>query len=300
MRKRVAIMSLVTGLLSLLQPSPANSRVIHKQKSLYQDIVVTEQDGRRCLVFNEVRGDRNQTCQFLDDDPRLVFPYVRMSLAGLLVTPHPEHILVVGLGGGSVPSAMRTLYPQAQIDVVELDPAVVDVAKEFFHFQEDEHMHVTVADARVFIKRAGLKEQHYDFILLDAFNGDYIPEHLMTKEFLQETKALLSEDGVLVANTFSSSRLYDHESVTYRQVFGPFYNFKQPRITGNRVIIASRAPLPDHTELNHRAQALADRLLNFDVDIRSYPEHMSTTIDWDTQARPLTDQYAPANLLQGR
>ncbi len=101
-------------------------------------------------------------------------------------------------------------------------------------------MKVELVDARVFAKRAGLKGKTYDFIILDAFTGDYIPEHLMTAEFLSETQALLSDDGVLVANTFSTSKLYDHESVTYQQVFGDYLNFKMAN-TGNRVIIASQS-----------------------------------------------------------
>ena len=55
--------------------------------------------------------------------------------------------------------------------------------------------------------------------MLDAFDGEYIPEHLMTVEFL-EMRDLLSDDGVLVANTFASSKLYDYESATYAEAFG--------------------------------------------------------------------------------
>ena len=61
------------------------------------------------------------------------------------------------------------------------------------------------------------RSQHHDLILLDAFTADYIPEHLMTAEYLAETRALLTEDGVIAANTFGISDLYDHESTTYDQ-----------------------------------------------------------------------------------
>ena len=64
------------------------------------------------------------------------------------------------------------------------------------------------------------EQQRYDLIMLDAFDHEYIPEHLLTQEFLQEVKSLLAPGGVLAANTFSSSRLYDHESTTYAAVFG--------------------------------------------------------------------------------
>ncbi|MBV1879135.1 MAG: fused MFS/spermidine synthase [Pseudomonadales bacterium] len=272
---------------------------IHREKSLYRNIVVKENYGRRCLVFAVKRGDRNQTCIDLKDPQRLVFPYVKMTLAGLLINPHPKRILVVGLGGGSMPNGLNTLLPEAQIDVVEIDEAVVRVAKKYFAFSESALIKVTVADARVFIKRAQLRQQSYDLIILDAFTGDYIPEHLMTREFLQETKSLLTETGVLVANTFSTSRLYDHESVTYSDVFGKFINFKKPG-TGNRVILASMQPLPDNKQLRNTAKQLSAKMHTLDVDILSYPYYMRRGRDWNTAKRVLTDQFNPANLLQGK
>ncbi|EKE77881.1 spermidine synthase [Gallaecimonas xiamenensis] len=290
-------MRLAVYLLLTLLSLAAQGRTVHREKSLYQDISVVEADGRRCLVFAAIRGDQNQTCQYLDSD-KLVFPYVRMTFAGLLLNPEPQQILMVGLGGGTVPALLHRLYPKASLDVVEIDPAVVKVAKAYFGFKEAANMQVTVSDARVFVKRAGLKQAHYDLILLDAFNGDYIPEHLMTREFLEEVKALLSPAGVLVANTFSSSKLYHHESATYRAVFGPFLNFRQPKVTLSRVIIASQGSLPDPDLLQRRAEALAPRLAPYGIPLADYPALLGTDPDWDQDARVLTDQYAPANLLQ--
>ncbi|MCB1694357.1 MAG: hypothetical protein KDI19_16410, partial [Pseudomonadales bacterium] len=123
-----------------------------------------------------------------------------------------------------------------------------------------------------------------------------IPEHLMTREFLEEVKAIMTDDGVLVSNTFSTSALYDHESVTYRDVFGPFFNFKMPT-TGNRVIIASGSGLPSDEIIKARAEVFSARLDPYGVKIEDYPAYMDRGVDWDTTRRPLTDQYAPANLL---
>jgi spermidine synthase len=220
-----------------------------------------------------------------------------MTFAGLLLNAAPENILVLGLGGGSIPTTLSQLFPDATIDVVEIDRAVVKVAKAFFHFAESEKLAVDVRDARVFIKRAGLRQVKYDYIVLDAFNGDYIPEHLMTEEFLREVKAILSPNGVLIANTFSTSKLYDHESVTYRKVFGQFFNFKLPG-SGNRVILIRLQPLPDQDKLMTVAQQLDHRLDDYGIDILEYPARLSTRVDWDQTKRPLTDQFSPANLLR--
>lgn len=292
---QTTLLVLLTSLMSL----NLQAKIIHHERSLYRDLSVTEQNGLRCLRFNAIRGDHIQTCQYLNtDDPRLVFQYTKMSLAGLLLDPQPKRILIAGLGGGSIPTVLHQLYPDATIDVVELDPAVVKVARQYFHFRESSKMAVHVADARVFIKRAGLSGEHYDFIILDAFNGDYIPEHLMTTEFLEEAKRLMTNDGILVANTFSTSKLYDYESVTYRTVFGTFYNFKIPSQSGNRIIIASRQPLPDEAQLTARAKALEQPLETYGITIKRFPRYLSTHADWKTDLPPLTDQYSPANLLR--
>jgi len=277
--------------------SSAQAEDIHREKSIYRNIVVKESYGRRCLVFTVKRGDRNQTCMDLSEPKKLVFPYVRMTLAGLLLSPEPERILVIGLGGGSIPMALNEMYPSAYIDVVEIDEAVIKVAKRFFNFAENERLKVHAADARVYTKRAGLQRKRYDMIILDAFTGDYIPEHLMTKEYLEETKALLTGSGILIANTFSTSDLYDHESVTYSEVFGPFFNFKMPN-TGNRVIISSSEALPSDFVLRSRAKKLSATLQNYGVDVEVFPQFMRRDIDWDTEKRSLTDQYNPANLLR--
>ncbi|HKI74413.1 MAG TPA: fused MFS/spermidine synthase [Pseudomonadales bacterium] len=282
----------------VLAPQPAWSKVLHKERSLYRNILVTQEDGLRCLVFTVRRDSHSQSCQYLDHPKRMVFAYVRMVMGGLLLDPHPHHILVVGLGGGTIPTTFSEIYPDADIDVVEIDPAVLRVARKYFNFHETPKMKVTLSDGRVFVKRARLASETYDLVVLDAFNGDYIPEHLMTKEFLEEVKSILTDGGVLVANTFSSSALYDHESQTYKGVYGKFFNFRLP-VSGNRVVIARKGKLPDDVTLGKRAAALEPLLAPYDVDIKTFAPHMRRDEDWDHSRRMLTDQYSPANLLRG-
>ena len=69
--------------------------------------------------------------------------------------------------------------------------------------------------------------------------------------------------------------------------------------TGNRVILASMQPLPSLFELRSKAKRLSAAMDNYGVDIESFPKNMNRETDWDTSKRALTDQYNPANLLQG-
>ena len=297
MRNRFHAFPLLALLLGLLSAG-AFAEVIHEERSLYRDITVEQNGTRRCLIFNVHRGDRNQTCVDVNDRDMLVFAYTKMTFAGLLLQPDPKNILIAGLGGGTIPMAMSDRFPSARIDVVEIDQAVVNVAREFFFFEENPNMQVTVEDARLFIKRAGILGRKYDFIVLDAFSGDYIPEHMLTREFLEEVKLIMAPDAVLVANTFSTSRLYDHESVTYQRAFNEFFNFKLPS-SGNRIIITRLDPLPPRGEMVSSAQQLAPSLEKYGVPLLEYPARLSTRVDWDMSRRELTDQYSPGNLLRG-
>jgi Spermidine synthase len=285
------------ALVPAAQAQRGELRIVHQERSLYRNILVTEDEERLCMRFTvtELNG-LNQSCRFFDDHDKLVFPYAKMVLSSLMIQDNPSSILILGLGGGTLVHTYKTLFPNAKITIVEIDEAVVDVAKKYFDFEETDLIRTEVVDGRVYIKREGLKGTKYDLIILDAFTGEYIPEHLMTAEFLEEVKKLLPENGMLIANTFSTSRLYAAESNTYRQVFGEFFNVRMPG-TGNRIIIASMQPLPDRATLEARAPAFNERVARFGMDMTEFPQLLVTKPDWNLRERVLTDEYAPVNLL---
>lgn len=276
----------------------ADREVLHREQSLYHTILVVAEPKRLCLKFSVRDNTRNQSCVDPNDPKRMVFGYTRMMMAALLVVPEPKTVLMAGLGGGTLATALAALLPEVRIDVVEIDPAVVKAARTYFDFQESERVRVHTRDARVFVKRALQQGRRYDLIILDAYSGDYIPEHLMTAEFLDETRRLLAPGGAVAANTFATSQLYDHESETYRLVFGEFFNLRVST-SKNRVILATNGPLPDRATLRANSRAWRPALDPYDVPITSYPRRFSTKVDWDPTKRPLTDQYSPANLLKG-
>ena len=297
--KRISLLAALLMAGAVAMPADA-ARVIYRKPSLYQNITVTDDGTRVCMQFaTRGRFYSQQSCQFKNDPDRLVFDYARLSFVGLLLNPEPSRVLIVGLGGGSIPHTFRELFPEAKIDAVEIDPAVVDVAERYFDFAETENLDVVVKDARVFVKQAGIMKRKYDYIVLDAFNGDYIPEHLMTKEWLEEVKAVLADGGVLVANTFSVSDLYDNESATYEAAFGWIRNVKLD--TGNRLILAGKHEPVSKADLQARASAFdSERFAPYGFSLAWVADNVHDEADWDRDARVLTDQYAPANLLQGR
>jgi len=277
----------------------ALSDVIHEERSLYRNIIVDETRDLRCLKFNTKSSQTSQSCMYKNDPDKLVFNYTKLTFASLLVTDNPKNVLIIGLGGGTLSNVIHELYPAANIHNIEIDPAVLKVARDYFNFIETDQVTSSVQDGRIFIKRAAIKKQKYDWIILDAFNGDYIPEHLLTKEFFEEVKSVLADGGVIAANTFSSSKLYAHESATYHSVFGDFINVSRPN-RSNRIILAGVNTMPTEAQINQRIKVLNPRLKKYDVDlkvIRTYMQSSKNNQDWPANTKVLTDQYSPANLL---
>jgi spermidine synthase len=285
---------LLSVLLLLAAPAALAQKLVHSERSMYREVLVYEDGGERCMCFTRMCRIGRQSCINPADPRRFALNYARMMMGGTLFTGDaPKRVLIIGLGGGSIPTALREVLPEAQIDVVEIDPAVTRVARRFFGFQDGPKLKVFEVDGRVYVKRALREGVKYDAIMLDAFDHEYIPEHLLTREFLTEVKSLLSPTGVLIGNTFSSSKLYDHESTTYAAVFGSFFNMK----SANRVIVARPAGLPTEAQLRARALQYELVLRGFGVDVQSVLPLFTTTPDWNVKARVLTDQYSPANLL---
>lgn len=267
-------------------------RIVHREKSMYRDLMVIETEQHRCMSF--ARRGGMQSCMFKDAPDMLAIPYTRGVFAGLLANPDARRVLVIGLGGGVIPRAMRRIDPSMRIDIVELDPAVVEVAKHYFGYREDPLLRTRIGDGRVFVRRQARAGVRYDLIVIDAYERVYVPEHLMSREFIGEVKSLLAPGGVVASNTFARGPLAPYETVTYQSVFD------ETRVVdmtlGNRIILAARDGLPSEEVMRRNALDFEQRFLTIGIqtaELRTQPPPPADGY------RPLTDQYAPANLLFG-
>jgi spermidine synthase len=223
------------ALVAQLALARVDPTVLYEKASAYATIVVTEEkDGLRTLRFG--RGGARQSVVKPGDPDYLALPYVRFALVGLALSEDPRRFLVVGLGGGTLPAFLRKYYPDAAIDVVDIDPDVVDVAKRFFGFREDELMKAHVGDGRRFIEES---RRPYDVIFLDAFGADSIPAHLTTLEFLRAVRRAVTPGGVVVGNLWGrdANPLYDSMVRTYQEVFDELY-ILNVRGAGNVILFA--------------------------------------------------------------
>jgi spermidine synthase len=133
------------------------------------------------------------------------------------ILPHPSRALVIGLGGGHV---ARTLKAQGiPTDTIEIDPAVAEAARRWFHFEPTGQF--LVGDARYEIKKLST---HYDLIIHDCFTGGAEPTHLLSQEMLSELRALLNDHGILALNYVGFTQGEGSDAVeavhrTLREVF---------------------------------------------------------------------------------
>jgi spermidine synthase len=270
MNLRVLSRVVLFSFVALAALAQADEKVLYEKPSAFGMIVVTEDDnGLRVLRFGQ-RGPRQSVVKPGDPD-YLALPYARAAFAGLALCGEPRRVLVVGLGGGTLPMFLHKHYPEATIDAVDIDPEVVDVAKRFFGFDEDEFMRAHVGDGRQFIEQF---RQPYDAIFLDAFGGDSVPAHLTTQEFLRAVRRAVKPDGVVVGNVWArhSNPLYDSMVRTYEEVFDELY-ILAVQGAGNMIVLAlpRRQPL-SRDELAQRARKVSTAK-RFSFDLGSLVEY---------------------------
>ena len=264
MIRRTFVVTAILILAALVAPTHAGETVLYEKASVFGTIVVTEDESRlRTLRFG--KGGARQSVVKPGDPDHLELPYAKVAFVGLALCAEPRRVLVIGLGGGTLPMFLRKNYPDAVIDAVDIDPDVVQVAKQFFGFSEDDRMRAHVDDGRRFIEQA---QQPYDAIFLDAFGSDSVPAHLTTQEFLQAVRRAVRPDGVVVGNVWGrySNRLYDSMVRTYQEVFDELF-ILDVRGAGNMILLALPRKQPlSRDELTQLARNVSTtRRLRFDL-----------------------------------
>lgn len=166
------------------------AKVIYKSESLYGQIKVVDKGRMRCLLMDGAS-------QTLIDKKTGISAFEYIHYLQLLRFYHPKgrRLLLIGLGGGSIPRAFADYG--FKIDIVEIDPKVEFVARKYFDFGK-KYGNVYIQDGREYLQTTNKK---YDFIILDAsLGGNPAPFHLVTLEVFSRIKELLFENGVFAMN----------------------------------------------------------------------------------------------------
>jgi spermidine synthase len=219
--------------------------LVHSEDSFYGNIRVVDYEGgglrtRELIIDGLVQGGVDLA------DGRSVYEYsYLMEILPLALNPAGRRCLVIGLGAGVVPRwyGARGIVT----DVVDIDPRIVAVAREHFGFRPSGD--VFVEDARAFLGRPGA---NYDFIVIDVFNGDTTPGHLLSVEAMRLARSRLNDGGVLALNLMGSLRQHGAMTAsvirTLRAAFPevavhPLFDAAAGDGTGNFVVIARDGPV---------------------------------------------------------
>lgn len=276
----------------------AEERMIYDAESAYTGIQVYDKDdGLRYLRF----GVYEQTAMLLSDPTYLHYAYARSIVAGFVFAEPPvNNVLLLGLGGGSLPHVITAKFPEASLDIFEIDPLVVDVAKEFFKFEPGKHGRVMVGDGRRLLHRCAKK---YDLIILDAFRAGSIPFHLTTREFMQEVKDHLAPGGVVVAHLWGENvnKYFSAQVKTIADVFGRLYKFNDGEGT-YKIFATKNEHWLNKQTLYNRGKALdAAKGLSFklaEIVDEQYTQNTRVPAVDLLPGQILTDDFAPVNLLR--
>ncbi len=191
--------------------------ILTRTRSPCNDIFVIERENLREMWFQGNDRFYLQTRIDLDRPGDLALIYTRLLLAPLIWNPNPSRILIIGLGGGVLPRFLNEVYPDIEIDVVEVDARVTELARRYFGFKESPRLQVFEDDGRAFVKQRG---QKYDMVFLDAFKGGSVPYHLKTVEFYREIAQSLNEEGLLATNLYGKKNtLKPRDRKTLEAVF---------------------------------------------------------------------------------
>jgi spermidine synthase len=245
-----------------------------------------ESTGRpiRMLYINDERS----SAVFLDGDG-LVFEVLKYYDLAAHFNPGLGRCLMIGGSGYAYPSHFLKKYPDACLDVVEIDPGLTDLARKYFGLVDDPRLKIYHEDGRTFINRTPAS---YDAVFMDAYKSVItIPYQLTTREALQKISDMLNEGGVFLANIIttldeSSNHLLRAEYATCKSVFPQVYLFAvrdpgDPHLLQNIMLVAVKSSLPASLESS-----------NPDVDAM-LGKRVSLSIGDDLPV--LTDEYAPVD-----
>lgn len=219
--KRVAPVFL---LFCLLQSS-AGGQIIYDEYSAYHHILVEDVTGSRLLRFDNAV----QSMMSLEDTYAGGFEYTDFFHVPVLFDPTITSVLFIGLGGGTGPKAFLRDYPDMRVEVAEIDPVVVQIARDYFGVPVDPRLRIVARDGRVHLRRSSAG---FGAIIVDAYAsgpyGSYLPYHLVTQEFFQLAWQKLANGGSLVYNVVGAYQgesddmvrgVYSTLSTTFQAVY---------------------------------------------------------------------------------
>src|SRR3989338_10820786 len=235
-------------------------------------------------MTNTIYGTQSEI--FLDNPDELALQYTKFFDLAVDLYPDFTKVLMIGAGAYSYPKHFIKTYPLAMLDVVEIDPGVTKLAKEFFSLKDNPRVKIIHEDGRIFLNKNRLK---YNVILNDAFLSYLtIPFQLTTVEAVQKMYDALDDKGVVLANIISAisgtkSGFLQAEYATFRKIFPEVYLIKTSNLSAENIQNIMLVGFKSKTGNQSMSKLIgkkisAEKVIKFEANT-AYP--------------PLTDEFAP-------
>jgi spermidine synthase len=206
-------------------------------------VMVTDEDGVRTLYFNTVGGDK-QAVYDSREPTRLHLPYVQVMAEVISAVTPCKRVLMLGLGAGTIPTLVaREWADVAQVEVVELDPVVEEVAREHLGVPQLPNLRVTIGDGRAAVEARAAAS--VDLFVLDAYGPVGQPRALATVEFCRQVQRVIEPArGLVLANVFGSESNTHYRSMlaTWEHVFDIVEVVRVPN-SSNKILVAQTSLL---------------------------------------------------------
>ena len=163
-------------------------------------INISEKGGIRYLHLG---SETVQSAMKIADPTELVLPYTRCMMAFMLFNDRPKRVVVLGLGGASLPKFMYKHLRDTVIENVELHPEVAAVARSVFMLPDDpERLPIHIGCGGAYIAS---QQNHADIIMVDGFGSHKLADNLCSDEFYRHARTALTDNGILMVNLWRSS-----------------------------------------------------------------------------------------------
>ena len=253
----------------LLLAAVCHGAVIHDVRSSFSHIQIRDSGSQRAMFFLGNGGEAMlETIIDLNAPHRLQHAYSHTMMAGLLYRPTASAGLLIGLGGGALVRFLNHELPHMRLDVVEIDPVVVELAREFFGTDTGPRTRIYTEDAVQYLRRSG---ERYDLILVNAHlmpsaqtDASGLPLGFSAEAFLSSLRARLLPGGAVTFNLIEG-RDTAAQIGPIRSAFRAVDVYRSA--SAGNVIVVALAARPRDGELRRRAQELdrqADRGFSFE------------------------------------
>jgi spermidine synthase len=185
-----------SGVIRLLEPDERDRTqlVARVLSGTYDKPFVIEDGDLRALYFSR---DLTQSGMRLSAPDTLEFAYTRKMMSFLLFVHQPQHILMLGLGGGSLAKYCHRCLPSSRITAVEIDPHIIAFREQFLLPPDDARLRVVLGDAADYVRHC---EDTADVVMIDAFDRQGFSASVCSPAFYRDVRDVLSPKGVMVAN----------------------------------------------------------------------------------------------------